>query len=252
MPGLPRPSDPYTPSFFANRDRDQCFSSGTEQERRKSMHVILCYGDSNTWGHIPVDGSDSPKKGRFGPNVRWTGVMREALGNEFSVIEEGLNGRTTVWDDPVRGGNKRNGSVYLLPCLESHSPIDLVVVMLGTNDLKARFAVTPYDIAESIGYLIEIVVRSGCGRDGGPCGILIVSPPPLGKLTSYAETFSGGVGKSRDLARHYERVARQYGCHFFDAGTVIGSSRVDGLHIDAEDHRTLGKTLAEKVPDILT
>jgi len=216
------------------------------------MRVVLVYGDSNTWGHIPVDGENIQSKKRFEPNVRWTGVLQNTLGDRYHVIEEGLNGRTTVWDDPVRGGNKRNGSVYLLPCLESHSPIDLVVMMLGTNDLKARFAVTAYDIAESVGFLIEIVKKSGCGPEGGSPEILVVSPPPLGTLSAYAETFSGGVEKSKRLSRHYSRIAKQYGCHFLDAGSIICSSRVDGLHIDREDQGALGKAIAQSVNDIFS
>ena len=215
------------------------------------MYIVLCYGDSNTWGHIPVKDQDIQTKKRFERSVRWTGVLQNALCNDYYVIEEGLNGRTTVWDDRVRGGNKRNGSDYLLPCLESQSPIDLVIMMLGTNDLKARFAVTAYDIAESLGYLIEIVQRSGCGLDGRSPEILIMAPPPLGKLSAYAETFNGGVEKSKGLANHYKRIAQAYGCHFMDTASVIQSSRVDGLHIDKENQAVLGNAVAGRVKEIL-
>ncbi len=209
------------------------------------MYVVLCYGDSNTYGR------DAVTKGRLERNVRWPGILQQLLGEDFYVIEEGLNGRTTVWDDPVRGQNKRNGSLYLLPCLESHSPIDLVILMLGTNDCKARFCVTPYDVGQSLGYLVEIIQKSGCGRNGPP-KILILAPPPLGKLTEYAETFSGGVEKSRELAKHYKSIAQQYGCAFFDTSTVIQSSRLDGLHIDPEDHEKLAEKLTEQVREIST
>jgi lysophospholipase L1-like esterase len=207
--------------------------------------VVLCYGDSNTYGR------DAVTKGRLERNIRWPGVLQQLLGEEYYVIEEGLNGRTTVWDDPVRGMYKRNGSLYLLPCLESHSPIDLVILMLGTNDCKARFCVTPYDIGQSLGYLVEIIQRSNCSRDGSP-KILILAPPHLGKLTEYAETFSGGVEKSRELARHYKSIAEQYGCSFFDTSTVIQSSKLDGLHIDPEDHEKLAVALSEQVRIIAT
>lgn len=208
------------------------------------MYVVLCYGDSNTYGR------DAVTKGRLERNVRWPGVLQHLLGKEYYVIEEGLNGRTTVWDDPVRGMFKRNGSLYLLPCLESHSPIDLVILMLGTNDCKARFCVTPYDIGQSLGYLVEIIKKSGCGRNGSP-KVLILAPPPLGKLTEYAETFTGGVGKSRELAKYYESIAEQQGCEFLDASTVIQSSRIDGLHIDPEDHKSLAEVVSEQVRKIL-
>ncbi|MCK4924210.1 MAG: SGNH/GDSL hydrolase family protein [Spirochaetes bacterium] len=209
------------------------------------MYVLLCYGDSNTYGR------DAITKGRLERNVRWPGVLQQLLGDDYHVIEEGLNGRTTVWDDPVRGQHKRNGSLYLLPCLESHCPIDLVILMLGTNDCKARFCVTPYDIGQSVGYLIEIIHKSNCGR-GGPLNILLLAPPHLGKLTEYAETFSGGVEKSRELAKHYRMVAEQYQCGFFDTSRVIQSSRLDGLHIDPEDHQKLAETLAGQVKDTAT
>lgn len=203
------------------------------------MYTVLCYGDSNTYGRDPVT------KKRLASEVRWPGVLRNALGEEYYVIEEGLNGRTTVWDDPVRPGiHKRNGSLYLLPCLESHAPLDLFVLMLGTNDLKARHALTPYDIAESIGHLIEITQKSSCGPDGAPPEILLMAPPPLGALSEYAETFAGGVDKSKRLGSYYMKVAQSYGTRFFDTSTVIRTSKLDGLHIDPEEHRVLGEAVA--------
>lgn len=205
------------------------------------MKVILCFGDSNTYGRDPVT------KGRLDRKTRWPGVLQNTLGEEYYIIEEGLNGRTTVWDDPMRGGPKRNGSRYLLPCLESHAPINLLIVMLGTNDLKARFSVTPYDIAESMAALIEIAQKSPCGLAGKAPDILIMAPPPLGKLTEWAETFQGGVEKSRKLAGYYESVASAYGCLFFDTAAVIQSSKLDGLHYDPEEHHKLGMAVADIV-----
>ncbi len=202
------------------------------------MKVILCFGDSNTYGRDPVT------KGRLDRKTRWPGVLQNTLGEKYYVIEEGLNGRTTVWDDPVRGGPKRNGSLYLLPCLESHAPINLLVIMLGTNDLKARFAVTPYDIGESMGALIEIAQKSQCGLTGKSPDILIMAPPPLGKLTQWAETFQGGVEKSKKLGEYYKSVASAYGCLFLDTSTLIQSSRLDGLHFDPEDHHKLAMAVA--------
>jgi lysophospholipase L1-like esterase len=205
------------------------------------MIEVLCYGDSNTYGRDPVTDK------RFPRDVRWPGVMQNTLGSNYHIIEEALNGRTTVWDDPVRGHTKRNGSLYLLPCLESHAPLDKVIIMLGTNDLKARFSVTAYDIAESMGYLIEIVQRSRSGQDDGTPELMIMAPPPLGQLTEYADTFSGGVEKSKELAEQYKRITLKYCCEFFDTGTVIQSSKVDGLHFDPEDHAALGKAVAKIV-----
>src|SRR5512143_1112361 len=115
------------------------------------MQTILCFGDSNTWGYNPETAE------RYPPDVRWTGVLQQKLGAQYRVIEEGLNGRTTVWDDPVQPG--RNGRIYLGPCLESHRPLDAVVLFLGLNDLKVRFSATAEDIAKGAGALVEIIAR---------------------------------------------------------------------------------------------
>ena len=116
------------------------------------LKEVLCYGDSNTWGYNPIT------KERYEKDERWTGVLQNALGNDYHVIEEGLNGRTTVWDDPIEGF--KNGKTYLIPCLETHKPLDLVIIMLGTNDLKKRFSLSAYDIAQGAGVLIDVVYKS--------------------------------------------------------------------------------------------
>ena len=122
------------------------------------MKTILCYGDSNTYG------LKSDLVSRYPRNVRWTGILQEKLGSEYYVIEEGLGGRTTVWDDPVE--DYKNGKKYLLPCLDSHKPLDLVIIMLGTNDLKSRFSVTPFDIGASMENLVKSTVLDDiCRRE---------------------------------------------------------------------------------------
>ena len=204
--------------------------------------VILCYGDSNTWGSIPA--SD----GRFSSSVRWTGVLARELGSGYQVIEEGLGGRTTLWDDPIEG--YKNGRDYLIPCLETHKPIDLVVLMLGTNDLKLRFSVSAFDIAASIAVLVEIIQKSAAGVSSQPPQVLLIAPPPLGALTEYTEMFEGGLAKSRKLGAHYQRVAGEYLCAFLDAGQVIVSSDLDGVHFEADQHSRLGRAVAGKVKEI--
>ena len=201
---------------------------------------ILCFGDSNTWGYIPVIG------GRYAPAVRWTGVMAERLGPRFSVIEEGQSGRTTVWDDPLEGD--KNGLRYLPACLESHMPLDLVILMLGTNDLKARFSLTALDIALGAERLVQVILKSGCGVDGNPPAILLAAPPSINPLDDTgSEMFYGGKQKSASLAQRYKAVAEKWGCGFLDVGAVINVDATDGIHYSEASHRTLGNTVADQV-----
>ncbi len=206
------------------------------------MKTILCYGDSNTWGYNPRTGE------RFSRDERWTGVLRQKLGTEYHVIEEGLNGRTTVWNDPIEG--YKNGKEYLIPCLQSHRPIDLVVIMLGTNDLKKRFSVSAYDIASAAGVLVDVVQRSDAGPDGRPPKVLLMAPPPVGKLTEFAEMFDDAGVKSRKFSEYYRRVAEEYGCMLLDASEVIVSSDLDGIHFEASEHQKLGEAVAAQVRNI--
>lgn len=208
------------------------------------MKTVLCYGDSNTWGADPESGE------RFGPEVRWPGVLARELGDGFCVIEEGLNGRTTVRDDPIEGAHK-NGRTYLRACLESHQPLDGVTVMLGTNDLKGRFAASASDIAQGAATLADEILRSGCGPAGGAPAVVLISPPPVGKLTDMAEMFEGAEGKSGRFAGHYQRFAEQYGCEFLDAGAFISSSDLDGIHLEKDEHRKLGETVAARLKKVL-
>jgi lysophospholipase L1-like esterase len=207
------------------------------------MREIMCFGDSNTWGYDPATG------GRFGNDVRWTGVLQAALGPGYRVIEEGLNGRTTVWEDPVEGD--KMGRRHLVPCLESQAPLDLVVLMLGTNDLKARYSAPASDIAAGVGLLVDIIARSTAGRDGKAPRVLLVAPVPLAKLTDFADMLAGGTEKSRALAALYAAVAKQRGCAFFDAGTVVTCSDIDGVHFEAAGHRALGEAVAREARKVL-
>ncbi|MEJ0011797.1 MAG: SGNH/GDSL hydrolase family protein [Bauldia sp.] len=210
------------------------------------MPSLLCYGDSNTWGSATVTRPD----GRYGPAERWPGIVRAALGPAWLVTEEGLGGRTTVSDDPVEGAEK-NGLAYLLPCLLSHKPLDVIVIMLGTNDLKARFNKSPWEVAAGMAKLVELAKQPQFGRAGKPAEILVVSPPPFLPLTeAHAEMFAGAVEKSPHLAAEFRKVAATAGLRFFDAGSVIRSSKVDGFHLDPDAHAALGKAIAAEVTRI--
>lgn len=210
--------------------------------------TILCFGDSNTWGWNPRTME------RFAPAERWPGVLQERLGGGYLVIEEGLNGRTTVFDDPLEP--HRNGSAYLPACLQSHKPIDLVILMLGTNDLKTRFSASSFEIANGAGRLIEIMAASAAGRAGGATPeVLLLAPPPIGDVSAFGGddpafagselAWEGAREKSLAFARQYRRVAEAYGCRFFDTASVVETSSIDGIHWEAHSHRALGEALAE-------
>jgi lysophospholipase L1-like esterase len=203
--------------------------------------TLLCYGDSNTHGTKPLTLPGVFE--RFAPADRWPGVLQAALGDASRVIEEGLPGRTTVHDDPIQGQHK-NGLRYLRPCLESQLPVDLVVLMLGTNDLKARFSVTPADVAASVSLLLETLVACRAGPDGATPHVVLIAPPPIDEVGFLGEIFTGGAAKSRSLAPLYERVAVKFGSAFLDAGDIVAASPTDGVHFEAEQHHRLGTAVA--------
>lgn len=214
------------------------------EESVDCMRTILYYGDSNTWGSAPETGE------RYPAHVRWPGVMGRVLGEGYRVIKEGLSGGATLWDDPIEGAHK-NGRTYLTPCLESHRPLDLVVLMLGTNDLKTRFSASASDIAQSAARLAGGIQHSGCGPQGGAPKVPLISPPSVGHLTEMAEMFERSEEKSRRFEEHYRRFAGQYGCEFLAASEVVFSSDVDGIHLKASEHDKLGEAVANRVGALL-
>lgn len=210
------------------------------------MRTVLCFGDSNTHGQIPGKGPVD----RFGPEHRWPGVMRQQLGDSWLVIEEGLSGRTTVYEDPIEGAHK-SGRRYLTPCVQSHAPLDLVIIMLGTNDLKVRFGMPASEVAMGIGVLVHDIRELASGPQGGQPEIMIVAPPPmLNDLHEWNSVFDGAPEKSRQLAMEFERIADALECHFFDAGSVASCHPDDGFHLGVEAHQALGIALAQEVEAI--
>lgn len=207
------------------------------------MKTVLCFGDSNTYGQIP---GGTPLE-RFSPDERWPGVLSSELGPDWHIVEEGLSGRTTVYDDPIEGEIK-NGRRYLEPCQMSHAPIDLIILMLGTNDLKIRFNQPPSEVAMGVGCLIHDIKEQSLGPGGIVPEIMVVSPPPmLDNIHEWASIFDGAQKKSRELALQFEIIADSLEVHFFDAGTIIESDPRDGFHINKEAHKTLGLTLAKEI-----
>ena len=211
------------------------------------MKTILCFGDSNTWGAKPVKRYEVLE--RYSYDERWTTILAKELGAGYQVIAEGNPARTTLWDDPIEGF--KNGKAYLGPCLESHQPLDLVIIMLGTNDLKVRFSLSAQDIANSAGVLVDMVQRWKPAVGQAP-QVLLIAPPPLGPLPSFwVDLFTGAHEKSRQFSRRYQEVVGYLGCEFLDAAEIVTPSEIDGIHYSAADHERFGKAVAQKVRGIL-
>lgn len=204
---------------------------------------ILCFGDSNTWGYIPTGG-------RYDEHTRWPMRLAELLGPRWAVVEEGFNGRTCVYDDPVEGGYK-SGVNYLPPCLMTHNPLDVVAIMLGTNDTKRRFNLTPMTIGQSMMQLVRACKLYGMDADGNPPHIVIVAPPPiLDNLmeTRHAECFGEqAMAVSRGLGPELLRVSKLLRVDFFDAAPYAEVSRLDAVHMTANGHIRLAEAMAEKI-----
>jgi lysophospholipase L1-like esterase len=213
------------------------------------MKTILCYGDSNTWGYNPGT------QGRYDHKTRWPMALKSLLNKDappddpaWWVVEEGLNGRTSCREDPVEGD--KNGLRQLLPILESHKPIDLVAVMLGTNDLKPRFNPTLYDIAQGAQNVIIAIQKSNCGPDNTAPKVLMICPPPTVDSPAFKHLFGDCVELSERLPPYYKALAVECGAAFLDAGKYIKSSPADGIHLEPEDQRLLAEAVAESVKSI--
>jgi lysophospholipase L1-like esterase len=177
--------------------------------------------------------------------------MAAALGPDWQVIEEGHPGRTTVHPDPIEGAHK-NGLAVLPAILETHRPIDCVVLMLGTNDLKARFSVTPFDVAVAVERLLQTIGQSEAGPDEAPPARLLISPPPVLETGWLTGMFLGAEAKSRALADHFAEVAARDGAGFLDAGLLIGPDPDEGVHLDAAAHEKLGLAVAEALATMMS
>jgi lysophospholipase L1-like esterase len=217
---------------------------------------IMVYGDSNTWGFIPIkEGAPST---RYPSDERWPNVMRASLGDNYEVVDEALNGRTTDIADPTNpqvGGAGLDGSAYLPAAIASHLPLDLVVIMLGTNDLKNMFHRSPLRIALGVGNLVDLVASSngGVGTKYPAPKVLVLCPPPLGNLApqAFEDMFSSGVEKSKQLPAYYEAVATAAGAEFLDLGKLTPTDGMDGVHLTAAAQKKIGENVAERVKKIL-
>jgi len=211
------------------------------------MKNILCFGDSNTWGYTPGTAV------RYDENTRWTGVMQNALGEGYRVLEDGLNARTSVYEDPWSPW--RLGKEALPIALVAQKPLDLLVIMLGTNDLKFTDAFGAAKGAETLISIAQMVQDRKESSKVFPNGlkILLVSPILLHPCVANDEygTLRNGAEESKKFLKYYKHVAEAKGVEFFDAASVAEPSTVDGIHMMPESHKALGEALAQKVREIL-
>lgn len=214
---------------------------------------IVCLGDSNTHGYCANPGDCADGGIRYNEQERWTRLLQEKLGDDFLVIEEGLSGRTTCFDDPIHEG--LNALDYIYPCLKSHEDVALLIIMLGTNDTKDRFYASAACIALGMARLVKKAKDTECWGGKKP-NILVIAPPPIGEgmLTSpVAETMGETcVKKSRELARYYKEQCDLLNVHFLDAGKLgCEFNHVDYMHLTKKGHATLAEGLAKLVPQLL-
>ncbi len=212
---------------------------------------IICFGDSNTHGYCasPADCADGGI--RFNESERWPKLLQNVLGEEYLIIEEGLSGRTTCFDDPIHEG--LNALNYIYPCLKSHEAVDLLIIMLGTNDTKDRFYASAACIGIGMARLVKKAMATECWGDKKP-NILVVAPPPIGEgmLSSPVSATMGSlcVGKSRELAHYYHEQCDLIGCHFMDANGCE-FNQIDYMHLTRKGHAQLAEKLAAIIPELV-
>lgn len=205
--------------------------------------TILTFGDSNTHGTPPIDPTDPAP--RYGADTRWPTVMAATLG-DVRLVEEGLPGRTTGRDDPVMGAYM-NGWTGLHIALRSHGPIDLLTIMLGTNDMKTRFDPSPSRIAAGIAGLLDLALSDDYQLRHGGFEILLIAPPEVREVGPIAGEFIGAEAVAPTIAPALRDLAARRGVHFMDAGKVISVSPRDGIHFEPEDQRKLGEAVADRI-----
>lgn len=202
------------------------------------MTKILCFGDSNTWGTSPNDAS------RYEKNQRWPGILQGLLGASYTIIEAGQPNRTLVNNAPFDGD--KSGISYLKPCLAHHHP-DSIIILLGTNDLKARFNISAEQIAQGLTQLVQQIIDTTTDGHINSSNVLILSPPIINEVARYQQIYQGGAEKSQQLAEHYLRCARQLKCRYLDTNNIITSCPQEGIHWPIEQHQRLAKALLTEI-----
>lgn len=207
-----------------------------------SKKRILCFGDSDTWGYVPCSNHE-----RYSDNIRYPKVLQKLLGSKFEVIEEGLNSRTLVSEDKRPGKEGRDGSKYLIPCLDSHDPLDLVILFLGTNELKKEHEKSPKQIVDLFErYFVKIALRKSQFRNKYP-KLIIIGLPPVDEKKAFLK-YIGATKKIAPLNKHYEYIAKKYGCQFIDTSKLLAGP--DGVHLTKGSHIKLAEMVYRKIKAI--
>lgn len=210
--------------------------------------TLMCFGDSNTHGTPPIVERGAPST-RFDKVTRWTCLAHKALGDGWDLVEEGLPGRTAQFKDPVMGAHM-DGRVGLDIALNSHGPIDVMTLMLGTNDVKARFGISAEHVLSGIAGLLDIALGDDMQAKHNGFGILLICPPPVKEQGPISGEFYGGRARSLGLPPLYQDLASARGCGFLDAGQIIEVSPTDGVHFEPDAHAKLGDAVAKAVLDL--
>lgn len=201
---------------------------------------VLCFGDSNTYG------ADPKTDERYPADIRWTGILQNLLGDGYEIIEEGLGGRTTIFERENRPG--RNGKTYLLPCVMSHSPFDIIIINLGTNDFKNK-SLTAKDVAEGDEELIKIVQENAYDKNDKVPRIILVCPPDVDDTNDYA--INGGLDETseriKQLPIEIKKIAEKYNAGFVNLQEYVKPSSEDGVHLAPESHKIIAETLAKEI-----
>ena len=208
------------------------------------MYTILCYGDSNTWGY------DAKTARRYPREKRWTGILQQLLGEDYFIIEEGLCGRTAAFSTAVEP--EINGLSFLPVCLKSHAPLDMIVIMLGTNDLQLKYAAPPLEVARGIEKMVQIIRDPYSHGFGKVPQILLISPTPAGEGIArfvLRDLFGAAdcIPRTKELAQRIQSVAKIYDCLHLHAGAAAQPCTADGLHFDEDGHLALAQAVAEVI-----
>ena len=216
-------------------------------DSNSKIKKILCYGDSNTWGWVP----SSMGSKRYNSNNRWPGVLQNILGSNYEIIEEGLGARTTMFNDPRPEFPLRNGLETLPIILDSHSPLNLVIIMLGTTDSKEMLNLNVIDITNGMRKLIKIVKNhknlEGCSSPK----ILIVVPAIVDEKAEFAsKLFKGGTLKTKALIESYNKLTEEENIYYLNPTNTVKVDEFEGVHIDNKNHKILGSLIAQKISKI--